>query len=44
MITDDQVITIENAKHVGEYKLELVFNDGTRQEVNFYPFLTSSPY
>jgi Protein of unknown function (DUF2442) len=42
MITDDQVITIENAKQVGEYKLELVFNDGTRQVIDFHPFLFSS--
>lgn len=42
MISDEQVILIEEAKHVGEYKLELVFNDRTKQQIDFYPFLASS--
>lgn len=42
MISDDQVITVEKVTHVGDYKLELVFNDNTKQVIDFYPFLSSS--
>lgn len=42
MIQDEQVILIEQAKHVGDYKLELIFNDDTRQQIDFYPFFASS--
>ena len=42
MISEDQVITVEKVQHVGEHKLKLVFNDATRQIIDFYPFLSSS--
>jgi hypothetical protein len=42
MIEENQVITVEQVKYIGEYKLELVFNDKTHQAIDFYPFLSSS--
>lgn len=42
MISDNQVITVENAKYLGEYKIDISFNDSTRQVVDFYPFLSAS--
>jgi hypothetical protein len=42
MITDKQVISIEQAKQLDDYKLQLVFNDQSSQVVDFYPFLSKS--
>lgn len=42
MISDNQEITINKAKHVAEYKVALLFNDNTTQCIDFYPFLSSS--
>jgi len=42
MILENQIVAIEKAKHLGEYKLELVFNDKTRRIIDFYPFLSAS--
>nr|VFJ49885.1 MAG: Protein of unknown function (DUF2442) [Candidatus Kentron sp. DK] len=42
MIHAEQIISIEKAKYVGDYKLALLFNDHTEQVVDFYPFLSSS--
>ena len=42
MIPDEQVIIVEKAKQIGEYRLELKFNDNTRQVIDFFPFLSSS--
>jgi hypothetical protein len=42
MITAEQVITVEHVKHVEDYKLELLFNDNTKQLIDFFPFLSSS--
>ncbi len=42
MITDKQVISIEQAKQLGDYKLHLVFNDQSSQVVDFQPFLSQS--
>lgn len=42
MIANEQVITVEQAKQLDDYKLELLFNDQTRQVVDFFPFLSSS--
>ena len=42
MISDEQVILIEKIKYVGNYKLELLFNDKIKQVVDFYPFLSNS--
>jgi len=42
MITDNQVINIEEAKQLDVYKLQLVFNDQSSQVVDFKPFLSRS--
>ena len=42
MILDEQVISVEKVNHIGDFKLELEFNDKTRQIVDFYPFLSHS--
>ena len=42
MITDKQVISIEQAKQLDGYKLQLVFNDHSSQVVDFQPFLSQS--
>lgn len=36
------VISIENAEYIDGYKIALLFSDGTRNIVNFEPFLQSS--
>ncbi len=33
---------MEKVNHISDFKLELEFNDKTRQVVYFYPFLSSS--
>jgi len=42
MILDAQVINVKKAKHVGDYKVELLFNDNIIRTIDFYPFLSSS--
>nr|VFJ62358.1 MAG: Protein of unknown function (DUF2442) [Candidatus Kentron sp. FW] len=42
MVLKEKIVTIEKAEHIGNYKLGLLFNDRTRQVVDFYPFLSSS--
>jgi hypothetical protein len=42
MILDEQVISVEKANHIGDFKIELEFNDKTRQVIDFHPFLSSS--
>jgi len=42
LILDEQVILVEEVKYIGDYKLELVFNDKTKHIIDFYPFLSSS--
>ena len=42
MILDTQVITVKEAKYVGDYKVELLFNDNIKRTIDFYPFLSSS--
>ncbi|MCF6251221.1 MAG: DUF2442 domain-containing protein [Methylococcaceae bacterium] len=42
MIADNQVISIEQAKQLDDYKLQLVFNDQSSQVVDFQPFLSQS--
>lgn len=42
MIADNQVISIEQAKQLDDYKLQLVFNDKSSQVVDFQPFLSQS--
>jgi len=42
MILDEQVISVEKVNHISDFKLELEFNDKTRQIIDFYPFLSVS--
>jgi len=42
MILDKQVIMIEKASYVGDYKLELIFNDNIKHTIDFYTFLSTS--
>jgi hypothetical protein len=42
MISDDQVLSIEQVSHINDYKLKLVFNDQSSQVVDFKPFLSKS--
>ena len=42
MILDEQVISVEKVAQVGDFKLQLEFNDKTSQVVDFYPFLSHS--
>lgn len=37
------VISIEKAEYIKDYKISLLFSDGTRNIVDFEPFLQSSP-
>jgi len=42
MILDEQVIWIEQVNYLEDYRLELLFNDNTSQQIDFFPFLSSS--
>ena len=42
MISEGQIVRIEKAKYLGDYKLKLSFNDGTEQTIDFAHFLSSS--
>ena len=42
MIDEYKVINIEKAKYLDGYKIELSFNDGAEQIIDFGPFLSSS--
>jgi hypothetical protein len=42
MISDNQIIFIENVKHIKQFELQLEFNDKTIQVIDFYPFLSAS--
>ncbi|MFZ2890701.1 DUF2442 domain-containing protein [Sulfuricurvum sp.] len=42
MITNDQIILIENADYLNGYKLRLHFNDKTTQTIDFENFILSS--
>jgi len=42
MITNDQIILIENAEYLNGYKLRLYFNDKTTQTIDFENFICSS--
>ncbi|MEZ4886912.1 MAG: DUF2442 domain-containing protein [Chitinophagales bacterium] len=41
---EDEVITISKAKYLYDYTLEIEFDNGVIQKVDFAPFLTSSPH
>jgi hypothetical protein len=40
----DQTISINVAQYVDGYKLQLLFNDGTKRLVDFEPFLSKSKH
>ena len=42
MINEGEIINVEKAKYINEYKLKLSFNDGLEQVVDFGPFLSNS--
>ena len=42
MIYENQIITIEKAEYVGDYRIRLVFNDETVQTIDFENFILSS--
>ncbi|MDQ1298168.1 MAG: hypothetical protein QG558_707 [Campylobacterota bacterium] len=42
MITEDQIILIENADYLNGYKIRLQFNDQTTQTIDFENFILSS--
>jgi malonyl CoA-acyl carrier protein transacylase len=42
MIDESKVINIEKVRYLNEYKLELFFNDGVEQVIDFGPFLSNS--
>ena len=42
MIAQNQVIRINKVEYLDKYKLFLLFNDNTKQTVDFYPFLSNS--
>jgi len=42
MISDNQVISIEQVTQLEDYKLQLIFNDHSSQTVDFKPFLAQS--
>ena len=42
MISEEQIISVEKVNHLSDFKLELEFNDKTRQVVDFYSFLSRS--
>jgi hypothetical protein len=41
-LSENSVIFVERAEHVGEFKLRLTFNDATQQMIDFAPFLRQS--
>lgn len=42
MILDERVISVEKVNQLSDFKLELEFNDKTRQVIDFHPFLSRS--
>lgn len=42
MITNDQIILIENADYLNGYKIRLHFNDQTTQTIDFENFICTS--
>lgn len=42
MIGENQIIFIKEVKYLGEYKLNLLFNDNTNQTIDFFQFLSDS--
>jgi hypothetical protein len=42
MISEEKVILINKIRHLSGHKLQLLFNDGVEQTVDFAPFLSNS--
>jgi len=42
MIAQNQIIKINKVEYLDKYKLFLVFNDNTKQTIDFYSFLSNS--
>lgn len=42
MIDESKVINIEKAEYLNGHKLQLTFNDGAEQIIDFGPFLSNS--
>ena len=42
MIAENQIITIQEAKYIENYKINIIFNDNSSQVIDFYPFLSNS--
>ncbi len=42
MIAEGQIITIKKVEYLGGHRLELLFNDNTKQTIDFCPFLANS--
>ena len=42
MIAENQTITIQEAKYIERYKINIIFNDNSSQLIDFYPFLSNS--
>mgnify|MGYP002725765780 CR=1 FL=1 len=38
----DRIISIVEVTYIEEYKLEIIFNDGTDNKIDFEPFLTKN--
>ena len=41
-LSEDAVIFVDGARHEGDFRLRLTFNDGTERVVDFGPFLRQS--
>jgi len=42
MIEEGKLIFVEKAEYLGGHKLQLTFNDGIEQKIDFGPFLSNS--
>jgi hypothetical protein len=40
--SEERLLKIEAAKHLGDYAIRIIFDDGVERLVDFKPFLTSS--
>lgn len=40
----ENALNIESAKHLTDYRIEIIFTDGLKKTVNFLPFLEKSSH
>jgi hypothetical protein len=40
--SNDKIITVQSVKHLGEYTLQIIFNDDTERFIDFEPFLNKT--